>query len=57
MQDTHGFSLDTVRQANMMMMLGIKSEHNISDKFSRDDIRRAWQEASRRIFGEDIHND
>ena len=57
MQDTNGFSLETVRQANMMMMLGIKPEHNISDKFSRDDIRRAWQEASRRVFGEDMHND
>lgn len=57
MQDTNGFNLDTVRQANMMMMLGIKPEHRISDKFSREDIARAWQEASRKVFGGGTEND
>ena len=57
MQERKGFSLDTVRQANMMMMLGIKPEHRISDKFSREDIERAWQEASRKVFGGGAKND
>lgn len=57
MQDSNGYSLDTVRQANIMMMLGIKPEHRISDKFSREDIRRAWQEASRKVFGGGTEHD
>ena len=51
MQERKGYSLDTVRQANMMMMLGIKPEHRISDKFSREDIERAFREASIKVFG------
>ena len=51
MQERKGFSLDTVRQANMMMMLGIKPEHRISDKFSREDIEKALREASIKVFG------
>ena len=52
MQERKGFSLDTVRRANMMMMLGIKPESRISDRFSREDIKRAWEKASRTVFGE-----
>ncbi len=51
MQERNGFSLETVRRANMMMMLGIKPDYSIDDKLSRDDIKRAWQEASIKVFG------
>ncbi|MBQ7220306.1 MAG: hypothetical protein IJS28_04930 [Synergistaceae bacterium] len=57
MQGRKGFSLETVRRANMMMMLGIKPEHRVSDKLSREDIERAWQEASRKVFGGGAEND
>ena len=51
MQERRGFSIDTVRRANMMMMLGIKPENSISDKLSREDIKQAWRKASIRVFG------
>ncbi|MBQ3447813.1 MAG: hypothetical protein IJG37_09255 [Synergistaceae bacterium] len=51
MSEHRGFSVDTVRRANLDMILGIKSEHRISDKFSDKDIERALREASMRVFG------
>lgn len=45
MQEHKGFSLETVRRANIDMMLGVKPEVRISDKFTREDIERAWREA------------
>lgn len=58
MQKHEGFSLDTVRQANMMMMLGIRPKRNISDNFSREDIERAWEKASMRVLsGGETQND
>lgn len=49
MSEYSGFSRDTVRRANMMMMLGIKPERRISDKFSDEDIERALREAAIRV--------
>lgn len=46
MTEHKGFSLETVRRANMMMILGIKPEYRISDKFSDEDIDRMIREAS-----------
>ena len=40
---------EAIRTATLKMMLGIKPERNISDKFSDEDIERAWREASRRV--------
>lgn len=42
-------NLDTVRRANMMMMLGIKSERRISDNFSDEEIERAWRKAYEKV--------
>ena len=49
MAKQRGFSLDTVRRANIDMILGIKPEHRISDKFSDEDIERAWRIASEKV--------
>ena len=57
MSEYSGFSMDTVRRANMMMMMGIKPDCNISDKLSREDIERAWREASMKVFGGKNQND
>lgn len=51
MQDNEGFSLSTVRSAGLKMKSGIKSDCSISDKFSREDIARAWSEAYIKVFG------
>ena len=51
MQDNEGFSLSTVRSAGLKMKLGIKSDCSVSDKFSREDIARAWREAYIKVFG------
>ena len=43
---THkGFSMDTVRRADM----GIRREYRISDRFSDEDIERALREASIKV--------
>ena len=57
MSEYSGFSRDTVRQANMMMMMGIKPDCHISDKLSRADIERALREASIKVFGSGAKND
>ena len=57
MSEYSGFSRSTVRNANMMMMMGIKPDCNISDKLSREDIERAWKEAAVKIFGGKKEND
>ena len=49
MAEQRGFSLDTVRRANMMMIMGIKPEYHISDKLSDEDIERAWRIASEKV--------
>ena len=49
MKDRGGFSLDTVDRANIKMILGIKPERRISDKFTDEDIERALREASIRV--------
>ncbi|MBR1439515.1 MAG: hypothetical protein IJ697_01830 [Synergistaceae bacterium] len=49
MQERRGFGMDTVDRANMKMILGIKPEYRISDKFSDEDIERALREASMRV--------
>lgn len=49
MAENRGFSLDTVRRANMMMMMGIKPEYRISDKLSNEDIERALRIASEKV--------
>ena len=51
MKEHVGFSLETVRRANLDMILGIKPEHRISDNFSDEDIERALREASMKVFG------
>ena len=51
MSEQRGFSLDTVRRANIDMILGIKPEHRISDKFSDKDIEQALRTASMKVFG------
>ena len=48
MSEYSGFSRSTVRNANMMMM-GIKPDCNMTDKFSDDDIERAFREAYRKV--------
>ncbi len=57
MSEYSGFSRSTVRNANMMMMMGIKPDCNISDKLSREDVERAWKEASVKVFGGEQEND
>ncbi len=57
MKERGGFSLDTVRRANMKMMMGIKPEARISGRLSREDIERAWREASVKVFGGEKEND
>ena len=57
MQERKGFSIETVRRANMMMMLGIKPEHRVSDRLSREDIEQALREASIKVFGGEKNND
>ena len=49
MSEYSGFSRSTVRNANMMMMMGIKPDCNMTDKFSDDDIERAFREAYRKV--------
>ncbi len=49
MQDTHGVSLESVRRANRDMILGIKPEYRISDRFSDDDIEQALRKASMKV--------
>ena len=56
MQERKGFSSETVQRANIDMMLGIKPEVRISDKFTREDIERAWEEASKKVFGGEVKN-
>ena len=51
MSEQRGFSLETVRRANIDMILGIKPEHRISDKFSDKDIEQALRTASMKVFG------
>ena len=57
MQESKGFSLETVTLANMMMMLGIKPQDRISDKLSDEDIDQAWRKASMKVFGSEKNND
>lgn len=57
MSEYNGFSISTVKRANMMMMMGIKPDCYISDKLSREDIERAWKEAAVKIFGSEHRND
>ena len=40
---------EAIRTATLKMMLGIKPERNISDKFSDEDIERNLREASIRV--------
>lgn len=49
MKRDKGFSMETVRSANLKMILGIKPKYRISDKFSDDDIECALREASIRV--------
>ncbi len=49
MSEYSGFSRSTVRRANMMMMMGIKPECNISDKISDEDIESAFREAYKKV--------
>ncbi|MBQ3402076.1 MAG: hypothetical protein IJG65_01700 [Synergistaceae bacterium] len=51
MKEREGFSIETVRRANVNMILGVKPEHRISDKLSSEDIERALREASMKVFG------
>lgn len=44
-----GVSLETVRRANMAMILGEKPAYRISDRFTREDIRKAWEIAARKV--------
>ena len=47
-----GFSDNAVRNAALMMRMGIKPTCHVSDKLSDEDIKRAWREASIRVFGD-----
>ena len=52
MKRDKGFSMETVRSANLKMILGIKPkyrEYRISDKFTREDIDRAWRKAYEKV--------
>lgn len=52
MSEYNGFSISTVKRANMMMMMGMKGvelERNMTDRFSDEDIERAFREAYRKV--------
>lgn len=57
MKRDKGFSMETVRSANLKMILGIKPQYRVSDKLSHEDIEKALRTASIKVFGRRTNND